>query len=121
MIRAVVSRAPGGIQALAVKGYALVLNAVHKALKKHEELSWQERVIAAYDWLTPRWRHYHTPVEVSSWFFLNGYSAATLTHWDNPYGFGMVARRESQEHTPGVNFARKGIVGKVGVLTSRWK
>jgi hypothetical protein len=100
---------PTGLQKLVVKAYALALMALHKSLNKYQDLSWPERVVAAYDNLTPRWRHYHTPLEVSYWFFLNGYSAPTITHWDNPYGFGMTATKRPQEDTPGINFGKSTI------------
>ena len=112
LTRTVVSRIPKNPQTLIVKAYALALLALHKGLGKYKEIPWPERVVAAYDNLTPFWRHYHTPLEVSFWFFLNGYSAPTITHWDNPYGFGMVATKKPQEDTPGVNFGKTGIVDR---------
>jgi 2-polyprenyl-3-methyl-5-hydroxy-6-metoxy-1,4-benzoquinol methylase len=110
LTRTIVSRIPNGPQRVIVKAYALALMVLHKALGKHKDLSWPERVVVAYDNLTPLWRHYHTPLELSYWFFLNGYSSPTITHWDNPYGFGMVAKRKTQEDTPGVNFGNTASV-----------
>jgi 2-polyprenyl-3-methyl-5-hydroxy-6-metoxy-1,4-benzoquinol methylase/uncharacterized protein YbaR (Trm112 family) len=106
LARLVVSRLPRRPQMAVVKSYAFALMTLHKLLRKRADLSWAERVVGAYDTLTPVWRHYHTPLEVSSWFFLNGYSAPTITHWDNPYGFGMVAAKKRQKDTPGVNFGK---------------
>ena len=108
LTRRVVSRIPRGPQALSVKAYAFALMMLHKILRKHRERSWPERVVVAYDTLTPVWRHYHTPLEVSCWFFMNGFSCPPITHWDNPYGFGMVATKQPQKETPGVNFGKKG-------------
>lgn len=118
--RVLVARAPHKVQALSIKAYALALMIVHETLGKSQDISWHEWVVAAYDALTPLWRHYHTPLEVAYWFFLSGYSAPTLTHWDNPYGFGMVARREPRETTPGVNFGKAGTFGRAGVLRRYW-
>lgn len=111
LVRIITSRLPRGHQMLVVKGFALALLSLHALLGKHKDgsLSWSERVVSAYDGLTPRWRHYHTPLEVSSWFFMNGYSCPTITHWDNPYGFGMVATKKPQQDTPGMNFGRRDI------------
>jgi 2-polyprenyl-3-methyl-5-hydroxy-6-metoxy-1,4-benzoquinol methylase/uncharacterized protein YbaR (Trm112 family) len=110
LTRRIVSRMPNRLQKRIVKAYAFALMLLHRVLRKHQDLSWLERVVVAYDNLTPLWRHYHAPLEVSYWFFLNGYSSPTITHWDNPYGFGMVATRKPQEDTPGVNFGKAGII-----------
>lgn len=109
LARVFVSRTPGASQGVIVKTYALALMTLHKFLGRRQDLSWPERVVVAYDTLTPLWRHYHTPIEVGYWFFKNGYSAATLSHWDNPYGFGMVAAKIPQVDTPGVNFGRSTV------------
>src|ERR1051326_1859047 len=98
------SRVPPIPQAWIVKAYALGEMTLHRILAKSQDLSWKERVVIAYDSLTPLWRHYHNPWEVCGWFFLNGYSAAIMTHWDNPYGFGMVATKKPQPSTPGLNY-----------------
>ena len=43
-------------------------------------------------------------VTTAAWFHDAGYSAPVLTHWDNPYGFGLVATKERQAVTPGINY-----------------
>jgi len=110
LTRTIVSRMPLGPQSVIVKAYACGLMVLHRVIGKYENLSWPERVVGAYDSLTPRWRHYHTPLEVSYWFFVNGFSSPTITHWDNPFGFGMVATKALQKETPGVQFGKTGIV-----------
>jgi SAM-dependent methyltransferase len=120
LTRVMLARAPGTIQALGVRAYALGLMAAHKAMGHSYDLTWAERVIAAYDVLTPMWKHYHTPMEVSQWFFANGYSAPALTHWDNPYGFGMVATKHPEAETPGVNFGKSGMFGTTGLIRRYW-
>ncbi|HYH09810.1 MAG TPA: methyltransferase domain-containing protein [Thermoanaerobaculia bacterium] len=112
--RFLVSRSPRPVQAAFVRLAAFAALVMHKAMKKHQDLTWQERVIGTYDTLTPRWRHAHTPLEVSQWFFENGFSPATLTHWDNPFGFGVVATRLPETDTPGINFGRSGVTKRYG-------
>ncbi len=109
LMRITISRLPSGPQAIMVKIYAVALMVLHKILGRAKHRSWRERVVLAYDSLTPLWRHYHTPLQLSCWFFMNGYSYPTITHWDNPYGFGMVATKKPQADTPGVNFGRRRI------------
>lgn len=114
-MRTVVSRLPRAPQAAAVHAYAAAELVAHKLLRRNDgSYSWHERIVDAYDSITPRWRHYHTPLQVSCWFFENGFSRPTITHWDNPYGFGMVATKCGQPDTPGVNF------GKRYVATRYW-
>ena len=109
LARLFVSRLPPQLQAPIVKSYAAILLMTHKLRGKHRgnrSRSWQERIILAYDTLTPLYRYYHTPTEVSCWFFVNGFSRAILSHWDNPFGFGMVATKHPQKDTPGINFGK---------------
>jgi SAM-dependent methyltransferase len=106
LARMFVSRMPGSLQARCVKAGAGALFAWHSVRGQARGLSWQERLIGVYDTLTPRWRHYHAPIEVARWFFENGYSSPLLTHWDNPYGFGMLATKDPQDKTPGVHFGK---------------
>ena len=114
-VRSVVSRLPAAAQGVAVRAYAAAELIAHGALRRSKRrYSWHERVVDAYDSITPRWRHYHTPIEVSAWFFENGFSRAMLTHWDNPFGFGMVARKEPQGDTPGVNFGKRDVSRRYG-------
>ena len=103
--RLIVSRLPGGMQRPIVRGYARSVRAMHWLRRRHRNVRFEEQVISAYDTLTPTWRHYHTPVEVSRWFFESGFSDGVLTHWDNRYGFGMLATRTPRQKTPGTNFA----------------
>jgi len=104
--RFIVSRAPKALQASLVKACAFIQMLWDKVRSQNEKLTWQERVVAAYDGFSPMWRHYHTPIEVSKWFYLNGYSCPVFTHWDNPYGFGLVAKKNPQTGAAGVNFGK---------------
>jgi len=107
LLRTCISRVPQRPQRWLVCAYAFALMQWHRILGKRQDLSWEERVIVAYDTLTPLWRYCHTPWEVSQWFFLNGFSASILTHWDNPNGFGMVATRKQLHNTPGSNYEHR--------------
>lgn len=107
-IRLVVSRLPETLQRLAVMAFAFAFLALHfvkaKVTGRKVTETWGERIVAAYDSITPHFRHYHTPVEVFGWFHNNGYSRSSLSHWDNPYGFGVVATRIPVKETPGVSY-----------------
>ena len=104
LARAVISRLPSGSQSLAVSSYARLWKAAHRLASGGKDIPLSEYLVSAYDDLTPQWRHYHTPSEVSGWFHKCGFSAPSLTHWDNPYGFGLVARKTEQEATPGIHY-----------------
>jgi SAM-dependent methyltransferase len=109
LLRTCISRVPRRPQRWLVCAYAFALMRWHKILGKRQDLLWEERVIVAYDTLTPLWRYCHTPWEVSQWFFSNGFSSPTLTHWDNPNGFGVVATRQPQHNTPGSNYEHRAV------------
>jgi len=69
-----------------------------------KKLNWQTLKIDMYDSITPRWRHYHTPEEISSWFFKAGFGPVIVTNWDTKYGFGGLGIREPMPQTPGIHF-----------------
>jgi SAM-dependent methyltransferase/uncharacterized protein YbaR (Trm112 family) len=115
MFRTVVSRLPDRPQATVVHAYTRGLRLAHRLRHLHQDVPWDAMVVRAYDSITPRWKHYHTPFEVSHWFFLNGFSSPAMTHWDNPYGFGMVAVKQPLADTPGHNF------GKTDVIRRFWQ
>jgi 2-polyprenyl-3-methyl-5-hydroxy-6-metoxy-1,4-benzoquinol methylase/uncharacterized protein YbaR (Trm112 family) len=103
LARRVISRMPARPQALAVNAYARLVHSLHKQ-RRTDDIPLGEYLISAYDDLTPMWRYYHTPIEVSRWFHEAGFTAPLLSHWDNPYGFGVVATRAPQAATPGMHF-----------------
>ncbi len=104
LTRAIVSRLGPKLQNKIVYAYACAVRATHNLRNGENPIELREYVVAAYDDLTPKWRRYHTPIEVSRWFHECGFSAPTLSHWDNPYGFGLVATKEPQELTPGIHY-----------------
>lgn len=65
----------------------------------------QQLEIAMYDSLTPRWRYYHTPEEVSHWYHEEGFGPILVTHFDSKYGFGVVARKTGKTKTPGDHYS----------------
>ena len=109
LFRTVVSRLPDRPQAAVVAAYTRGLRLLHRARGQHQDVPWDAMVVRAYDSITPRWKHYHTPFEVSHWFFRNGFSSPAITHWDNPYGFGMVAVKHALADTPGLNFGKSEV------------
>jgi 2-polyprenyl-3-methyl-5-hydroxy-6-metoxy-1,4-benzoquinol methylase len=67
----------------------------------------EEILINNYDTFTPRHRHYHTPTEVASWFHTAGFEAPILSHWNNKYGFGMMAiKNKNRSEAPGLSFGK---------------
>lgn len=102
-LRQVICRAPGAIQDHLVRAYASLVKLTHR-VRGRRDIPFHEYVVSAYDDLTPRWRYTHTPFEVSRWFHEEGFGAPTLTHWDNPYGFGLVAEKTPQACTPGMHY-----------------
>ena len=107
LARSVISRLPPAAQRRTIEEYSRARARVARAVGKPQRITLAERTVLAYDALTPRWRHVHDPIEVASWFFASGFSAPSLTHWDNPHGFGMVARRVPLADTPGVRFGTR--------------
>ena len=113
VLRPICSRLPGPLRDAVVHADAGILWFLTRAFRTRTRQSYDEHVVGSYDLLTPRyaWSH-HTPYEVSSWFLDSGYSAPTLTHWDNPNGFGMVAAKVALPDTPGVNYGKRGEVAR---------
>ena len=102
--RVLISRMDKNVKGKVVRTYARLVMGLHRRKNQSVRIPLKEYLVASYDDLTPRWRHYHNPIEVSRWYHENGYSAAVLSHWDNPYGFGMVAVRDGKAATPGIRF-----------------
>jgi SAM-dependent methyltransferase len=103
-LRFMVSRFPVKLQDISVSVYARLVRASHNVRHHDNPVHLREYLVSAYDDLTPMWRHYHTPLEVSRWFYECGFNAPAVTHWDNPYGFGLVAVKEQQKSTPGIHY-----------------
>jgi SAM-dependent methyltransferase len=99
-----ISRLPKRPQALAVKSWASLIYGLHKIAHGEARVPYNEYVVSAYDDMTPRWRRYHTAYELAAWFHKNGFASPILSHWDNPYGFGLVAIKDKQPATPGIHF-----------------
>lgn len=104
--RAVVSRLPSGAQDRIVEGFTSFFHAKDKKRDRREVK------ISMYDSITPRWRHYHTPEEVSFWYREYGFGPITLTHFDNKYGFGVCGTKSRTSLTPGDHFGNKSNKGE---------
>jgi SAM-dependent methyltransferase/uncharacterized protein YbaR (Trm112 family) len=101
--RRIICRLPGRSQVLAVKTWANLVYALHRVAGK-TRVPYNEYLVTAYNEMTPRWRRHHTVYEIAAWFHKNGFAAPVLSHWDNPYAFGLVAIKEKQYVTPGIHF-----------------
>ncbi|MFH0989457.1 MAG: class I SAM-dependent methyltransferase [bacterium] len=104
--RFIISRLPSRIMHLSVALYTLGHVLLNRLKGVNRDLSYHDIFIMEYDHLTPRWRHYHTPLELCYWFYLNGFSVPILTSWDWDGGFGMLAVKEIQRETSGINFGK---------------
>ncbi len=90
--RMIVCRLPGNIQKMAVSVTTFLLFNIRKLLGYHDDFL--DVKLDIYDSITPRWRHYHEPLEVRSWYLKNGYSQVLFTNWETWYGFGILGRRK---------------------------
>jgi ubiquinone/menaquinone biosynthesis C-methylase UbiE len=104
LARLIISRLPDPYQAMAVKSWASLIFGIHKLYHGEAKVPYSEYVVSSYDDMTPQWRRYHTAYELSDWFYKNGFASPTLSHWDNPYGFGLVAIKFPQTETPGIHY-----------------
>jgi SAM-dependent methyltransferase/uncharacterized protein YbaR (Trm112 family) len=104
--RSVICRMPLWVQSCCVQIYARTLHTRNVLFRRSDAPAFPELLVEVYDTLTPRFRHHHTPYQVAEWFYQMGFSAARLTHWDNPLGFGMMAKRERLPATPGMFYAQ---------------
>jgi len=115
-LRGVVSKLPGFMQVGVVHAYTTALAAKIKLSGQPQEHSYQELYIGVHDHLTPKHRTMHTPTEVAEWYFESGFGPVALTHWDNRYGFGVVAKKTPMTWTPGENhYEPRGTVKRFGL------
>jgi ubiquinone/menaquinone biosynthesis C-methylase UbiE len=112
-IRFIVRFMPGRSKLVIVHLYACWIYLLKTALGKMKTESYQDIFINAHDFITPRYRHCHNLIEVSLWYFENGFSPVTITHWDNPHGFGVLAEKHKMENTPGINYTRENFIRRV--------
>ncbi len=101
-LRVIICRMPDGIKKLSVHCITFLLYYSYMFLGKR--LNKNKLLIAIYDSVTPRWRYYHTPEEISRWFFEAGFSPLSLTHWDTKLGFGALGIKTPLKKTPGEHF-----------------
>ena len=104
-LRIIVSRLPAPAQKFIVGLFTRMIFFCYKLAGK--KLDFHTLHVDMYDSLTPRWRHYHTPEEVSRWYFESGFGAVRLTHWDNRYGFGVYASKIPISRPPGERWVGK--------------
>jgi SAM-dependent methyltransferase len=114
-IRKFVHVLPPPLRGWVARAWAGAIFAALKVMKSKRNPTYREVLVSAYDLLTPKHVTFHAPTEVAEWYFENGYGAPTLTHWDNPNGFGMVAVRQALADTPGVNFGLPSATSRYGI------
>lgn len=110
-IRKIVSALPKNVQKTTVHGITKVFY-VALRIKKGKKFSrnYHDLLIDLYDSFTPRFRHYHHPIEVAGWFYEAGFASPVLSHWDNSFGFGMCATKIEHQFTPpGENYGKKNV------------
>ncbi len=98
-LRIIISRMPLSVQKFFVSVFTRVIFFLYRLSGK--KLDYLTLHVDMFDSLTPRWRHYHTPEEVSKWYFVSGFGAVRITHWDNRYGFGVYAIKTPVSKPPG--------------------
>ncbi len=89
-LRIIVCRLSPNIQKLCVE---VISQAIYIFNKKVDFPSLR---VAIFDSITPRWRYYHTPEDVSYWFYKAGFLPITLSHWKNRFGFGVKSIKTKQ-------------------------
>ena len=72
---------------------------LRKKIKLDENLSlevdFNDLKINMWDSITPRWRHYHEPLEVWYWYINNGFDPPMFTSWETLYGYGVLGYKKS--------------------------
>lgn len=101
-MRLIISNLPTFLQKILVTCYAKFF--YYLKVLRNRKMEYNQLIIDSYDILTPRFKHYHNPIEVAEWYFSSGFAPPTLSHWDNPYGFGIMAIKNRMSETPGLNF-----------------
>lgn len=109
LARSIISRLSPLVQKTVIKTIARFFHLLSKVRKgRNSTKDYNDILIDIYDSLTPKYRHYHHPIEVAGWFHEAGFDNPVLSHWDNSYGFGMFAVKRGYQITPpGENFGKK--------------
>ncbi|HKR03778.1 MAG TPA: methyltransferase domain-containing protein [Bacteroidia bacterium] len=101
-LRMIICRMPSFLKKLSVQFIVFLLYYIY--LLSGKKLDKNTLLIDIYDSVTPRWRYYHTPEEISRWFFEADFGPLSLTNWDTKYGFGSMAVKTPLPKTPGEHF-----------------
>lgn len=105
--RLIISRLPQGLQRSIIKALTRLFSNITKIRNgRNATKSYTDLLIEMYDSFTPLYRHYHHPIELAGWFYEAGFGSPVLSHWDNSYGFGMVAEKKSGVKSAGENFEK---------------
>ena len=107
MARSIISRMPQGFQRIIIKALTrLFFNIAKSRNGRNASKSYHDLLIEMYDSFTPRYRHYHNPIELAGWFHEAGFGSPVLSHWDNSYGFGMLSQKKKGIKAAGENFKK---------------
>lgn len=101
-LRIVICRMPPWVKRISVQVLTFILYYAYLLFGK--KLDRNTVLIDMYDSVTPRWRYYHTPEEISRWFYESGFGPLSVTNWDTRYGFGSMAVKTRMKKTPGDHF-----------------
>ncbi len=107
-MRFLISKFPASLQKFSVRtitAFTSFISSIRKG--ENSKRTKQQQLIDNYDTFTPRYRHYHTPTELAKWFHDAGFEEPVLSHWDNKYGFGMMAiKNKDRQPAAGLNFGK---------------
>lgn len=107
-LRFFISRVPIPLQKMAVRFITSITMMISRIRKgENSKRSKEDILINNYDTFTPRYRSYHTTTELAKWFHDCGFEEPVLSHWDNKYGFGMMAvKNKNRRPAAGLNFGK---------------
>ncbi len=106
--RSIVNKLPLGWQIKIVRFATFIL--YYFKLWRNIKMDYNTLLIDIFDTLTPKYKHYHSPVEVAQWYYECDFQLPILSHWDNPYGFGIVAIKQKMEQVPGMNYQSNKVI-----------
>jgi SAM-dependent methyltransferase len=97
-----ICRMPLSIQKKMVGLYTILLYSMYKILNKKMkvdkkldlELDYKSLKLAMWDSITPRWRHYHEPLELWHWYLDNDFHPPMFTNWESLYGYGVLGYKK---------------------------
>lgn len=93
ILRMIFSRLPDSFKKLGVNTLTFLIYHIHRLLG--DKLEYEVLKLDIYDAITPRWRHYHEPLEVQEWYRSENYSKMLITNWETLFGFGILGTKNN--------------------------